>query len=73
MFLLYLGKGLIACGDDKGQLWLYNQPQFGKDAPMGEYGGDGTTKRKPGVTLKPTELLTWPELQDDYLKNYRKV
>ena len=25
------GKGLIACGDDRGSLWLYNLPQFGKD------------------------------------------
>ena len=56
------GKGLVACGDDKGSLWLYNQPQFGRD------GAPATPD-----TLEPTTRLLWPELQDDHLENSRKV
>lgn len=56
------GKGMICCGDDKGTLWLYNQPQYGKDgAPVAKFPIDPTTK------------LAWPELQDDHLENSRKV
>ena len=58
------GKGLICCGDDKGSLWLYHQPQFGKDCA------------KPitsGKAIPPTTRLMWPELQDDHLENSRKV
>ena len=58
----FSGKGLIACGDDKGTLWLYNLPQFGKD---------GAAKVKE--TIDPTTRLPWPELQDDHLENSRKV
>ena len=61
--LIFPGKGLIACGDDKGSLWLYNQPQFGcspAPAPVKE-------------PLDPTTRLMWPELQDDHLENSRKV
>lgn len=56
------GKGLICCGDDKGSLWLYNQPQFGKD---------GATAIKD--TVENSARLSWPELQDDHLENTRKV
>ena len=58
------GKGLICCGDDKGSLWLYHQPQFGKDCakPM-----------TSGKAIAPTTRLMWPELQDDHLENSRKV
>ena len=57
-----LGKGLICCGDDKGSLWLYNVPQFGKDsaAPIKK-------------VVNPSARLMWPELQDDHLENSRKV
>ena len=56
------GKGLICCGDDKGSLWLYNVPQFGKDsaAPIKK-------------VVDPSARLMWPELQDDHLENSRKV
>jgi len=58
------GKGLICCGDDKGSLWLYHQPQFGKDS----------AKSLPsGKSIPPTTRLMWPELQDDHLENSRKV
>ena len=57
-----LGKGLIACGDDKGSLWLYNLPQFGRD-------GSPPIKDK----VDPTTRLGWPELQDDHLENSRKI
>jgi len=56
------GKGLIACGDDRGSLWLYNLPQFGKD------GGKSVEGK-----VDPTTRLMWPELQDDHLENSRKV
>jgi len=56
------GKGLICCGDDKGSLWLYNVPQFGKDS--------GTPLKK---MVDPSARLMWPELQDDHLENSRKV
>lgn len=56
------GKGLIACGDDRGSLWLYNLPQFGKD------GGKSIEGK-----VDPTTRLMWPELQDDHLENSRKV
>ncbi|CAB4054317.1 unnamed protein product [Lepeophtheirus salmonis] len=56
------GKGLICCGDDKGTVWIYNLPQFGKDS---------SPALKSGV--EPTTLLTWPELQDDQLENSKKV
>ena len=47
------GKGLICCGDDKGSLWLYNVPQFGKDsaAPIKK-------------VVDPSARLMWLELQD---------
>ena len=56
------GKGMITCGDDKGCLWLYYQPQFGKDgaAPVKD-------------TIEPSNRLMWPELQDDHLENSRKI
>jgi len=57
------GKGLICCGDDKGSLWLYNLPQFGRDSPT------PALKTKIDVTTR----LMWPELQDDHLENSRKV
>merc|ERR1719510_469121 len=58
------GKGLICCGDDKGSLWLYHQPQFGTDS----------AKCLPsGKSIPPTTRLMWPELQDDHLENSRKV
>jgi uncharacterized membrane protein YgcG len=60
---LPLGKGLIACGDDKGSLWLYNLPQFGK--------GSGASVIKDKID--PTSRLMWPELQDDHLENSRKI
>ena len=47
---------MIACGDDKGSLWLYNLAQYGKD-------GAPPTK---GL-IDPTIKLAWPELQDDHL------
>ena len=50
------GKGLICCGDDKGTLWLYNLPQYGKD-------GSPATKSE----VEPSKQLQWPELQDDHL------
>lgn len=58
----FVGKGLIVCGDDKGSLWLYYQPQFGRD---------GATAVKE--VIEPTNRLMWPELQDDHLENSRKV
>lgn len=57
------GKGLICCGDDKGSLWLYNLPQYGRD------GGHPQLKSKIEATVR----LAWPELQDDHLENSRKV
>eukprot|EP00095_Tigriopus_kingsejongensis_P006498 maker-scaffold676_size113663-snap-gene-0.33 protein:Tk06498 transcript:maker-scaffold676_size113663-snap-gene-0.33-mRNA-1 annotation:"leucine-rich repeat and wd repeat-containing protein 1" len=56
------GKGLICCGDDKGSLWLYNLPQFGKD--------DATPIKD---TVDHSARLNWPELQDDHLENTRKI
>lgn len=56
------GKGLICCGDDKGSLWLYHLPQYGKDSPT-------PYSNKIDVTTR----LMWPELQDDHLENSRKV
>ena len=66
-FCLYLGKGLIACGDDKGSLWLYNQPQFGSPSSS-----SAPSKPFPDP-IEPTTRLVWPELQDDHLENSRKV
>jgi len=60
------GKGLIACGDDKGSLWLYNQPQFGRDDNVAR------SSNKDAV-LEASARLPWPELQDDHLENSRKV
>lgn len=56
------GKGMICCGDDKGSLWLYNLPQYGKDGSAAAKG-----------LIEPTTKLAWPELQDDHLENSRKV
>ena len=52
------GKGLIACGDDRGTIWVYNLPQFGKE-------GGKSIKSK----VEPTTKLKWPELQDDHQNN----
>ena len=54
---------MICCGDDKGSLWLYNLPQFGKDSP--------TPNIKSRIEV--SARLLWPELQDDHLENSRKV
>lgn len=53
---------MIACGDDKGSLWLYNLPQYGKDS-------------SPAIkdTVEPSNRLLWPDLQDDHLENSRKA
>ena len=56
--IFFSGKGLICCGDDKGSLWLYNLPQFGKDSPT------PALKTKIDVTTR----LMWPELQVDMYK-----
>ena len=53
-----LGKGLICCGDDKGSLWLYNLPQFGRDSP------NPALKTKIDVSTR----LMWPELQVSFLE-----
>ena len=52
------GKGLLACGDDQGAIWLYNLPQFGKD-------GGKPIKDK----VEPTTKLKWAELQNDDQNN----
>ena len=52
------GKGLIACGDDRGTIWVYNLPQFGKD-------GGKPIKGK----VEPMTKLEWPDLQDDRQNN----
>ncbi len=79
---------MIACGDDKGQLWLYNQPQFGRDPGMegvavagkDQEGGSGSKDNKENKDkdkaipqLEVSARLSWPELQDDHLENSRKV
>ena len=57
-FSFILGKGLICCGDDKGSLWLYNLPQFGRDSP------NPALKTKIDVSTR----LMWPELQVSFLE-----
>ena len=57
-FFCILGKGLICCGDDKGSLWLYNLPQFGRDSP------NPALKTKIDVSTR----LMWPELQVSFLE-----
>lgn len=56
------GRGLVCCGDDKGSLWLYNVPQFGRDC--------ASPLKK---VVDPSVRLMWPELQDDHLENSRKI
>ena len=58
VFFCILGKGLICCGDDKGSLWLYNLPQFGRDSP------NPALKTKIDVSTR----LMWPELQVSFLE-----
>ena len=58
VFFCILGKGLICCGDDKGSLWLYNLPQFGRDSP------NAALKTKIDVSTR----LMWPELQVSFLE-----
>jgi len=60
--MLISGKGMICCGDDKGSLWLYNLPQYGKDGSAPAKG-----------LIEPTTKLAWPELQDDHLVSYFKL
>ena len=52
------GRGLLACGDDQGAIWLYFLPQFGKD-------GGKPIKGE----VEPTTKLEWAELQDDPQNN----
>ena len=52
------GKGLLACGDDRGAIWLYNLPQFGKD-------GGKPIKGK----VEPMIKLMWAELPADSQNN----
>ena len=47
------GKGLIACGDDRGSLWLYNLPQFGKD------GGKSIEGKVDPTTREGTEYCCY--------------
>jgi hypothetical protein len=77
LFIL-LGQGLIACGDDKGQIWLYNQPQFGCDPAMegvmvaGRDQGDAKKDSSGAIpTLESSTRLSWPEVQDDYQENLK--
>ena len=50
------GKSLICCGDNKGSLWVYKVPQFGKDSS-----GAAPIKK----VVEPSVWLMWPELYDD--------
>ena len=61
--LFIIGNGLIACGDDKGSIWVYDMPQFAQESTVAQ--------NKSKIT--PTTRLMWPELQDDHLENSRKV
>jgi hypothetical protein len=58
------GSGLICCGDDKGSLWLYNQPKLVLDCK---------TNSSRSETILPTVKLMWPDVQDDKLENTRKL
>ncbi|XP_067012894.1 leucine-rich repeat and WD repeat-containing protein 1 [Anabrus simplex] len=65
-YFMYMGyhrsAGLLACGDDKGALWLYNIHDLLR-------GGEGSE----GVEVDPDLILAWPALTDTYIDKKRKL
>lgn len=61
-FTILDGK-LLACGDDKGSIWIYNLNQINFKIVK-----DYHTK-----TIDPHTVLKWPKLQDRYLKKKKKL
>lgn len=55
-------SGILACGDDKGALWIYHTHSF--------LSGSSKKKQK-GVS--PAIVLPWPEVEDVHLEKKRKL
>jgi hypothetical protein len=53
----------LACGDDKGRIWIYNLKQIDFKNVK-----DDHTK-----TIDAYTVLKWPKLQDCYLKKRKKL
>lgn len=53
---------LLACGDDKGSIWIYDL----KDVDF-ESSKNGTK------VIEAYTILKWPKLQDRYLKKNKKL
>lgn len=58
---VYLGSGLLACGDDKGMLWLYDL----KKLP--------TSSVQKNQQIRPSEILEWPVIIDSNMDRNKKL
>ncbi|XP_050420946.1 leucine-rich repeat and WD repeat-containing protein 1-like [Adelges cooleyi] len=57
-----LGGKLVACGDDKGGVWIYDLKHL-----------DFKTVQKNTETIDPNKVLKWPKVHDSYLKKKKKL
>lgn len=52
----------MACGDDKGSIWLYNLKDI-----------DFKSSKSNKKVIEAHTIIKWPKLQDSYLKKKKKL
>jgi hypothetical protein len=57
---LHSAAGLLACGDDRGALWLYSLKEV-------------LQKKRHKTEVQPTAILDWPDVTDLNLDRNRKL
>lgn len=61
IFTLLDGK-LLACGDDKGSIWIYNLMDIDFNSP-----------KSNSKVIEAHTVLKWPKLRDTHLKKKKKL
>lgn len=61
-FTKHLDGKVLACGDDKGSLWIYNLEN------VDFHSSDNSPK-----IIEAHTVLKWPKLEDKYLKKKKKL
>lgn len=61
-FTFLLDGKLLACGDDEGNVWIYNLKKI-----------DFTSSNNDTKVIEAQNILRWPKLQDKYLKRTKKL
>lgn len=53
---------MLACGDDKGSIWIYNLENI-----------DFQSSKSSLKAIEAHTVLKWPKLEDNYLKKKKKL